>query len=67
MKYHFNHQQIAPTSPHLAVENALQQHRLWLLGAHIRVAGLFGHENATDLAQLLVHLPLETGYGDLFG
>merc|ERR1712087_329533 len=39
-----------------SVEDALQEDGLWLLGAHVRVGGLLRDEDATDLAQLLVHL-----------
>merc|ERR1712183_870902 len=38
------------------VEDALQEDCLWLLGAHVCVGGLLRDEDATDLAQLLVHL-----------
>ena len=52
----FSSNKIILVLPHLAIEDALQEHRLGLLGAHVRVAGLLGHEDAPDLAQLLVDL-----------
>merc|ERR1712061_923212 len=45
-----------PDSDHLAVENALQEHGLRGLGPHVRVGGLLGDEDSTDLAQLGIDL-----------
>ena len=42
--------------PHLAIENALQQHGLWFLCSHIGITGLLRHEDTTNLTQFLIHL-----------
>eukprot|EP00972_Heterocapsa_arctica_P105062 15479915-Heterocapsa_arctica.AAC.1 len=42
-------------SDDLAVEDALEQHGLRGLGAHVRVGRLLRHEDAANLAQILVH------------
>lgn len=42
--------------PHLAIENALQQHSLWFLCSHIGITGLLRHEDTTNLTQFLIHL-----------
>mmetsp|Transcript_40549 Transcript_40549/g.95321 ORF Transcript_40549/g.95321 Transcript_40549/m.95321 type:complete len:220 (-) Transcript_40549:487-1146(-) len=46
----------ATSSDHLAVEDALEEHGLGSLRAHVGVGGELGDEDAANLVQALVHL-----------